>query len=120
VGADEEDLFNVGFLPAHGVDTILELRRLSGYLPLLNFMSTGLASDLAVFGNLGVYPRGLGLSPGAKGWDKLDTAFVEGQSMAEVQNGIVRTGKWQMLRNQSDRLHGVPTGERGMGNWPIC
>ena len=108
MSAGEEDLFNVGFLPAHGVDMVFELRRLSRQLSSLDLMSAVLASDLAVFGNLGVCPLGLGLSPGAERWDELDTAFVESQSMAEVQNGVVRTGEWQVLWNQSDRLHGVP------------
>ena len=74
-------------------------------------MSTVLASDLAVLGNLGFSPPGLGLSPSTERWDELDTAFVESQSMAEVLNGIVGTGEWQVLWNQSNRLHGVPTGD---------
>jgi hypothetical protein len=50
----------------------------------------------------------LGFSAGAEGWNELDTAFVESQRMAEVNDGIVRAGEWQVFWDQADRLHGVP------------
>ena len=108
MGADEEHLYHVGFLSAHGVDTIFEFGRLSRPLAPVHLMGGALTSDLAVFGNLGVCPLGFVTPAGAKGWDELDTAFVKSQSMAEVHNGIVRTRERQVFRNQSDRLHGVP------------
>lgn len=68
-----------------------------------------LTNGLAVFGSLGFCPLLLGFSAGTIGWDELDAAFVKGQRMTEVDDGIVRAREWQVFWNQSDRLHGVPT-----------
>ena len=115
VGPDEEYLFDVGDLPGHLVDTSLELGRVSRPGSPFNLMMTVLGNGLAVFGNCSICPLMLGCSAGAEGWDELDTTFVQGQSMAEMHNGIVRARERQVLWNQSDRVHCVPTWRCEMG-----
>lgn len=109
VDAGEEYLFDVGLWPGHGIDMKFILVRLSRPLPSFDLIWTILTGGLALFGDLGVCPLGFGLSAGAEGWYELDTVFIESQCMAEVHNGIVRAGEWQVFWNQPDRLHGVPT-----------
>lgn len=66
---------------------------------------------IGVFGDLSVPFLGLGFSTGTERWEELDAALIEGQGMTEDQDGIVRTGKRQVFRDQADRLDGVPTKE---------
>jgi len=106
MGTDEEYLLNVGLWPGQGVDMIfVAIGPLSSF-DLIVAVHTG---DVAVFGNLCFQLLGLGFSAGAEGGDELYTTFVEGQSMTEVDDGIVRAGERQVFWNQADRLDGVPT-----------
>ena len=88
--------------------------RLSGPLSsfhLVILVIAVLTGSDAMFGNLGLCPLCLGFSTGAEGWNELDTVFVESQRMSEVDDGIVRTGEWQVFWNQADGLDGVPAGD---------
>jgi hypothetical protein len=108
VGTGEEYLFDIGLLPSHGINMVfVRVGGTSGCLSTFDLVVAVLA--LGVIGNFGVRPLELGLSTGTEGGDELDTALVESQRMAEVYNGIVRAGEWQVFGNQSDGLHGVPT-----------
>lgn len=110
VGTGEEYFLNVGLWPGHGIDMKFIFIRISGLLPSFHLM-TARAGGLAGFRSLGAGLFGLGFSAGTEGWDELYAAFVEGQRMTEVHNGIVRAGEWQVFWNQADRLDGVPTRE---------
>ena len=125
MGAGEKDFLNVGLWPGKGIDVGLVFVRLSRPLSPFNLIVLILTGGIAVVGDLGVGFLDLGFPTSAEGWEEFDTALIERQGMTEVQDGIVRTGKRQVLGDQTDRLHGVP-GEKvrrgeligGAGNIP--
>ena len=110
MSAGEEHLFDVSHWPGNFIEFTFELR-LFGSLWSLDIVMDILTIYLE---NLGVCPLVLGYFTGAVVWDILDTAFV--QRMAEGQNGVIRTGEWQVSWKKSDRSYGVPGRRYGMNS----
>ena len=126
MGSGEEYLFDIGDLPGRLIDTgfIIEHERAFRRCSPFHSMMSVLANGCAVAGNCGVYPLPLlpllllllGFPAGEVGWDELDAVFVQGYSMPEVLDGIIRGGECEVLWNQSDRVHSVPTRRYEMGS----
>jgi hypothetical protein len=83
VGAGKEYLLNVGIWPGHIVHVVFVV------------ISGQRSSSFSGRGCSAVEER-----------DEFDTVLVEGQRVAEVHDGVVRSGKGQVPWYQSDRLHG--------------
>ena len=89
MGTGEEYFFDIGLLPSHGINMgFVRVGGTSRCLSTLDLIVAMLA--VGVIRNFGVRPLEFGLSTGTEGGDELDTAFVQGQRMAEMHNGIVR------------------------------
>ena len=50
-----------------------------------------------------------------EGRDKLYTALIERQRMAEVPDGTIPPAEWQIFGNHSDGFNGVPKGDLRKG-----
>ena len=94
MSAGEEHLFDVSHRPGDFIEFVFKLS-LFGNLSLDSV--TSILVDC--LGNLGVCPLVIRYLSGAEEWDELDAVFVESQRMAEVQNGVVRAGEWQVFWN---------------------
>ena len=108
VGTGEKHLLNVGLGAGHGIDMSLVFVRGSRLLSPVDLIMTVHTGDIGV---VGVHFLGLGFPAGAEGREEFDATLIESQGMTEDQDGIVRTRKRQVFRDQADGLDSVPRRE---------